>query len=318
MYRDTKNKNENGKSIISFKLPDEHCFFGQDSRWQKITIPCGKCYACRLNYAKAWADRCLMESLQYDENYFVTVTYNDDFVPHASNGHLTLEPKDITDFIKRLRSDGHEFRYFYCGEYGSKSWRPHYHLIMFGLHLDDLYYWRKSDTGYPVFRSPMLESKWSLVVDGKCSDISLGNIEVGFLSYESCAYVARYCQKKVDTDKSVYDVLGIYPEFVRMSRRPGIGAEFFEKNFGDLYSWNELYLPSSKGGVKVKIPRYFDKLLEKDYPDVFEKVKAYRDSLEVESRMFIESGNTDLPLYQYQVIKERALRDKTKSLKRRI
>ena len=99
-----------------------------------INIPCGKCDGCRLDYARQWADRCMLEAKYHDKNSFITLTYNDDNIPVAENGNYTLVKKDFQDFMKRLRESigDVKIRYYACGEYGSKSLRPHYHAIIFG------------------------------------------------------------------------------------------------------------------------------------------------------------------------------------------
>ena len=91
-----------------------------------IQVPCGKCLECRIQHARAWADRCVVEAKQYDDNYFVTLTYDDAHLP-AKN---SLVPDDLQKFMKRLRKHfpNNKIRFFACGEYGDTSWRPHYHL----------------------------------------------------------------------------------------------------------------------------------------------------------------------------------------------
>ena len=106
-----------------------------------IEIPCGNCIGCRIAYSKQWADRCMLESQYHDENYFLTLTYDDDHVPRSGyydeeTGEwfdtFTLRKKDLQKFHKDLRkklygSDKGEFRFFACGEYGDQTFRPHYH-----------------------------------------------------------------------------------------------------------------------------------------------------------------------------------------------
>lgn len=93
--------------------------------------PCGKCMHCRFNKAREWTNRIMLETLVHEESTFVTLTYHDDFLPCDGS----LIPKEMTDFIKRLRAriEPIKIRYFGVGEYGEKSERPHYHLIIFGI-----------------------------------------------------------------------------------------------------------------------------------------------------------------------------------------
>lgn len=91
------------------------------------------------------------------------------------------------------------------------------------------------------------------------------------MTFQSAAYVARYVCKKIlgpkaqehytVVDGDTGEILGERdPEFVAMSRRPGIGAEWFKKFHGDLYPDGRCVVP---GTWKVqRIPKYYDKLME--------------------------------------------------------
>ena len=124
-----------------------------------IEIPCGKCIGCRLDYSRDWANRMMLEASYHEQNYFITLTYDDLHVPKSyypcpETGEalpsLTLSKRDVQLFLKRLRKlTGQQFRYYLCGEYGSTTHRPHYHLIVFGLVLDDLQPLRTTDTNGP-------------------------------------------------------------------------------------------------------------------------------------------------------------------------
>lgn len=46
-------------------------------------IPCGKCIGCRLQHGQDWSGRILMESLCHDNNWFITLTYDDEHVPRV-------------------------------------------------------------------------------------------------------------------------------------------------------------------------------------------------------------------------------------------
>lgn len=45
-------------------------------------IPCGKCIGCRLDYSRNWANRMIMELDYHEDAWFITLTYNNDYVPH--------------------------------------------------------------------------------------------------------------------------------------------------------------------------------------------------------------------------------------------
>lgn len=254
-----------------------------------VPIPCGQCIGCRLDYSKQWATRCMLESKYHDENYFITLTYNEDSVRHSSyidddgviNDILTLDKRDLQLFFKNLRiklvrkkqrevESGinrdwtPEIRYYACGEYGSQTARPHYHFIGFGLHLDDLQYSKEfSRNGFPVYTSKFLTETWGY-----------GNVIVGSVTYESCAYVSRYIMKKQKGEGSiVYEKYNIAPEFTVMSRRPGIAFQDFQENHFDYYPRDSIVLP---GGKTCTPPRYFDSLMSEIDEELMENIKLKR------------------------------------------
>ena len=221
-----------------------------------IRVPCGHCSGCRLEYAKKWSYRLIAESTLYPNNSFLTLTYDDDNLVVNDNDLGILVPSHFTDFMKRLRErfareQGTKLRFFMCGEYGSKSMRPHYHAIVLNAGFDDMKYWSKTQSGEVIFRSSLLEELWPY-----------GQSSIGEVTPSSCAYVARYVQKKADIDKSIYDELGIPKEYVRMSRRPGIGVPYLEKHFDKIMENGKMYLP---GGQTAFIPRSWEKYFPSDY-----------------------------------------------------
>lgn len=245
-----------------------------------IEIACGHCIECRLAYSRQWACRMMLEAQNYEHNYFLTLTYNDDnlpisYYPDNETGEAipvgTLVKKDLQDFHKRLRSrfdylDKPNFRYYSCGEYGSQSFRPHYHGIYFGLQIDDLKFYKKSFNGCDYFTSDFLSEIWGH-----------GFVIVADVTFESCAYVARYCTKKLNGDyKEFYDIFNILPEFSIMSRRPGIGRDFFDSNWKDFYIHDEIILASNKGSISVKPPKYYDDLLSNLDDELYQITKERR------------------------------------------
>jgi hypothetical protein len=65
---------------------------------------------------------------------FLTLTYDTAHVPITEKGYMTLCKSDVQLFLKRLRKSLPEskIKYYAVGEYGGKTMRPHYHLILFG------------------------------------------------------------------------------------------------------------------------------------------------------------------------------------------
>lgn len=226
-----------------------------------LYLACGNCVGCRIDRSKQWSLRVMHEASQHEDNCFVTLTYDDSHVP--ADGSLRY--RDFQLFMKRVRKCFRPLlvRFYMCGEYGGDLGRPHFHCALFGVGFrGDRKYWRKSESGSKCYRSALLESLWTL-----------GSSEIGELTLESAAYIARYCLKKVngdladghyrEVDSSSGEITWRVPEFTRMSLRPGIGANWFDKYCGDVFPHDRVVA----GGVKYKPPRYYDVLAERRFVD---------------------------------------------------
>lgn len=241
------------KHVISFDDRD----LGQG---QTLYLPCGQCIGCRIARSREWAARCVHEASLYDKNCFITLTYDDEHLP--ADGSLCV--KDFQDFMKRLRFKfkGHKIRFLHCGEYGTLNKRPHFHALLFGFDFPDKKLWSLTPRGDKVYRSPILEELWT---DGFST--------IGAVTFESCAYVARYVTKKVTGELAEEHYQGKAPEYITMSRRPGIGSEWFKKYHSDVFPNDFVVL---KDGRKIATPRYYMKQLEKFFPEQFDDVQSKR------------------------------------------
>lgn len=224
---------------------------------EKLKLPCGQCLGCRLEYSRQWAIRCVHESTLHKFNSFITLTYNNDFLP--ADGSLCK--KDFQRFMKRLRQTlwrryKIKIRFFHCGEYGSKNLRPHFHAIIFGYDFGhDRCLWKITPRGDKIYRSALLEELWPY-----------GFSTIGDCTFESCAYVSRYIVKKIKGDKELArkHYGDRVPEYTTMSRRPGIGQRYFEKWHSDIYPHDRVWFR----GKEMQPPRYYDKLCLAD-PELF-------------------------------------------------
>lgn len=207
-----------------------------------VELACGQCMACRLNHARMWSIRISQEASLYKDNTFLTLTYDDEHLPK----NASLVKRDIQLFMKRFRKMiGSKVRYFLCGEYGDKFKRPHYHVILFGVPRD----------------CKLFSLRRTKVKNGyRCSIPcwKYGFAHVGSVTVDSANYVAGYITKKLKGRgaKEYYLSKGIEPEFVLMSRRPGIGADFFILTNISLKNL-DLF------GVKIKNIPYPDFILKK-------------------------------------------------------
>lgn len=159
---------------------------------------CGQCMPCRINKQRTWVGRLQLELATSELSSFVTLTYADEYLPH----HGYLNKRDVQLWLKRLRKSlskrGRTLRYFVCGEYGEQTWRPHYHAILYGVS--------------PV-ESALLAESWAM-----------GLVHAGTAEPASMSYVCGYVCKKM-TNKKDPRLEGRPPEFVLMSKKPGIGLK---------------------------------------------------------------------------------------------
>lgn len=264
--------------------------------------PCGKCIGCRLEYSRSWAVRCIHEASLYDDNSFITLTYNDHHIPVDGS----VQKFEVQNFIRELRYklNDKKIRYFACGEYGEKMDRPHYHMCLFNhdFHDKTLHESRYSvarrkgihpDKCGDVYKSPMLQEVWSK-----------GFSTVGEMNFRTASYVSRYVTKKITGPPEKDHYKGLKPEFALMSRMPGIGAGWIEKN------WNSVYPKDffTMKGKRVRPPRYYDEALKKVKPKMYEEVMKRRRELGDEC--VIDDNSTGYS-------KERCLESRAKRLKRR-
>lgn len=206
---------------------------------------CGRCHACRVNYTSMWTLRLLYELSNWSAASFVTLTYDDEHLPN--NG--SLNPKDLTDFWKRLRKnlvneyhDGRKIKYYACGEYGDRTKRPHYHAIIFGL------------DNYSDLDRQILIDSWS-----KCDplrfDKNLKKSGMLPVCREDIAYVCGYVQKKLSGELAEKEYGDKVRPFSRVSN--GMGLDFAYEHQERLCNNGFTYLNSKK----IALPRYFrDKL----------------------------------------------------------
>lgn len=197
-------------------------------------FPCGQCSPCRFNRRRLWAHRIMLESFCHRDNCFLTLSYQDCHLPLITGGTGqdlmrpelgSLKPKDLQDWLKRLRKaiEPLRVRFYAVGEYGSNTWRPHYHVILFGF--------PTCMRGRTLRRVGSTRAVWEECCDN-CKLIGetwgLGDVDLGTLTRDSAAYCAEYTVKKmtsVDDTRLIRGNLTLVPEFCRMSLRPGIGVD---------------------------------------------------------------------------------------------
>lgn len=194
---------------------------------KNLPCPCGRCPACYLRRAVQWSFRLVEEDKISTTAYFVTLTYDTQNVPISPNGFLTLHKKDLQKFIKRLRHTTNEkIKYYAVGEYGGKTSRPHYHLILFNATPDGIY------------------KSWRM-----------GHIHFGSVTQASIGYTLKYISK--NPKRKTFERDDRVKEWSVMSK--GIGKSYITENS---IKWhrNDLenrMLVVSLDGFKLSMPRYY-------------------------------------------------------------
>lgn len=269
---------------------------------EEMEVACGQCLGCRLDHSRMWAMRIVHESQlhEFDRgNCFITLTYRDESEctpeQRANGYHIpvdwSLNKKHFQDFMKRLRKYfGGRIRFFHCGEYGNvcehgfdldeqpcdccNVGRPHYHAILFNCSFPDLEQYTMH-RGEPRYTSKILEGIWKY-----------GFVDVGEANFESAAYVARYILKKVNgaaAEDHYFKADGGYwviPEYITMSRKPGIGKDWYDKYKDDMFPSDEVPVPGL--GVIKKVPRYYQELFQHEDAMTLEQIKEMRQKFREE------------------------------------
>jgi hypothetical protein len=269
--------NENGKRPLVWHRND-----GFED--MEVQVPCGQCVGCRLEKSRQWAIRCMHEADLYQDNCFITLTYDDDHLPYDGS----LVKPHFQKFMKRLRKryGTIKIRYYACGEYGDSNYRPHYHALLFNFDFEDKILW-KTEGDFRLYVSEELNSIWK---KGYCI--------IGPVTFETAAYVARYVMKK-QTEGSTNDaqerfdkayrridpytgeLYYVEPDFSLMSRRPGIGRDWIDKYSDTVFRDDSIIV----NGYEVKPPKYYDSLF-----DGIELTKAQRRK---DSKRFADNNTPD-------------------------
>lgn len=238
--------------------------------WPELKLPCGQCVGCRLEYSRQWAMRCLHESKMHKSNCFLTLTYSDEHYPYAGN----LVYRDFQLFMKRLRKRFPDtpIQYYMCGEYGDLTKRPHFHAVIFGLDFADKRFFKSAGNEGSLYTSAVLDGLW-----GK------GHCMIGDVTFESCAYVARYVMKRVNNDLAYFvyaaidpitgEIIQLEPEFTHMSLKRPIGKSWFDRYQSDVYPHDHVIVR----GKAMKPPKYYDTLLGREDEAELIRVKLSRE-----------------------------------------
>lgn len=188
--------------------------------------------------------------------YFITLTYDTDHVPITPNLFLSLRYRDVQLYLKRVRKahDQHakatntvapRIKYYAVGEYGAKSKRPHYHMLIFDAKLElmfeknDLLYLQMKMDGETQFRSKHWEH---------------GLVTVGRVEKASVGYCLKYMCKVGQVGKFQSD--DRVREKALMSK--GLGANYLTPQMIKFHRdeiLDRMYVMTE--GKKIAMPRYY-------------------------------------------------------------
>ncbi|UDN67612.1 replication initiator protein [robinz microvirus RP_74] len=243
-FRSASEKGPSGKALLTFNP------LHSTNSTSPMEIPCHNCMGCKLEHSRQWMVRMIHESKCWDQNSFLTLTYDDQNIP-SSYG---LDLRHLQLFFKRLRfSLPQKIRFYACGEYGDITGRPHYHAIVFNYDPNDKIKY-SSINNKIHYISQSLSNAWQL-----------GFATISDVTPQSCAYVARYVTKKIKTGDdfgadryyrlSPIDgqMHSVKPEFAVMSRMPGIGHTYTQKFKNDYYPSGYVVVD----GVRQAPPKYY-------------------------------------------------------------
>lgn len=241
-------------------------------------VPCRKCLGCQIDYSRDWANRMIIELQDNSSAIFLTLTYDNSHLPLSDKGFPTLSKLDLQLFWKRLRKafPDRRIRYYVAGEYGSKTFRPHYHAIVYGLALcdfKDLVYRGCNERKDPFYSSPFLANIWSN-----------GFILMSDVTWKTCAYVARYVLKK-QGKSGFHSDNGTLPEFNLSSRRPGIGL-LHSRDY--VLSGNNMFDVDGRDGVhSVSLPKSMLRNVRRNEQIDVDKIQdiIYNRSMDASARL---------------------------------
>lgn len=211
--------------------------------------------------------RCMHEASLYADSCFLTLTYAPEHLP--ARGQLVYD--HFVRFMKRLRklSGRPGVRFYMCGEYGPENGRPHFHACIFDFDFRDKTFFKRAPGGQALYESVSLSRLWPY-----------GFASIGSVTFESAAYIARYCVQKItgkaaETHYLRVDSDGPYtltPEFNQASRRPGLGAPWLQKWKTDVFPRDYVIIK----GKEFPAPKFYDQMLKREDPDTYELMKMAR------------------------------------------
>lgn len=245
-------------------------------------VPCGNCPQCRQRRINDWIMRLSAEDKNYGGGLFATLTYSPDTLHNEDDyytkqkqedgtykqilhkgairitekGLMTVNKRDIQLFMKRIRkfyNSKHTIKYYAAAEYGETSYRPHYHIIIFGVTRED------------ITRS------WPH-----------GHCHVGSVTAASISYSTKYISKPKMIPQ--YGGDDRTPEFSLMSKNLGIC--YLTQEVINYHITNNQSHYLKEGGYPAPLPRYYrDKIFNQAQKDLQNEEQQVRWRLLYEKKV---------------------------------
>lgn len=224
----------------------------KDNTQVSFPVDCGKCPQCVKKRASGWSFRLRKQAEVSTSALFITLTYDTEHVPITNKGYMTLNPNHVTLWLKRLRKQHQEkIKYFYVGEYGSQTERPHYHMIIYNADMN------------------IIDKTWEY-----------GKVHYGQVTGASIGYTLKYMIKDGKIPKHKND--DRLPEFARMSK--GLGENYITKSIVEYHIHKRSILDRLHlviDGKKISMPRYYknmiyvpqEKLIIQQHAKIYEQKK---------------------------------------------
>lgn len=250
-------------------------------------FPCGKCPECLQRRASGWSFRLMQEDKRSSCSNFITLTYDTKHVPITPCGYMGLEKRHLQLFFKRLRKAFEKekgingIKYYACGEYGTETFRPHYHIILFNAGVE------------------FIQKAWNM-----------GEVHYGSVTGASVGYTLKYMTKRKRIPVHRND--DRQPEFSLMSKGLGdnyITREMVEWHVADLL---ERMYCNLLDGKKIAMPRYYkDKIYSRMqrseisgfWKGVMEKVEDEKSELQTMEQIHNE---VESDLHKFRLMYQKA------------
>lgn len=251
-----------------------------------VQVPCNRCPACVSRRVSHWSFRLMQEFKASQNGYFITLTYDTKHVPISPKGFMTLRRRDVQLFMKRLRKASQPqptIKYYSAGEYGTKTKRPHYHILLFNVNIE------------------LLQKAWGL-----------GSIHYGKLTAAAVGYTLKYMSKPSRIPEHKND--DREPERALMSK--GLGISYINERTRTFHLDNiDRPFITIADGKKISIPRYFKEKLFTEEEREYIAIAGRDMKFDQFTDILINQFNNDLTAYDYWYAeaKEQAFRMSAKN-----